>query len=200
MTMSPSDLQFQIGLLGAVLALSVLTGCGESTSGPEETDPGVAEAISTSLGMTSAEAYSSSVTGSDSVIDVTESCPVSGTIHSVGSSSISTTTEDGIESMTGSFQAESTADDCRSRTDEGQILTINTPTPAGVSGMVDARYSETRYLSLEMEFQFSGTVSWDLEGGPSGECTLDYRMSYTLEDGTAEGTVCGRSVETADSP
>ncbi len=188
--------QRQLRLLAILSALLIVAGCDDSSA--PELDPGTfstsdAEAIADLAAATVIGAMESGFTAdiglsASAAVPVdfsrtnTHDCPVAGTITSTVEVSGDMTQGPSDLAITGS----TTFTDC---TRGGQERTVTMNGELVHSGTVTV--TET---GREANFSMTGELSWSIEPGEDGSCTVD--LTVTFADGSrgVEGTVCGREV------
>ena len=108
--------------------------------------------------------------------DETRDCPVSGFIHARGSSSVSSTDDNGTVTFLGTTEVEYTADECKAMA-EGQLVTFSTPSPFILtsSGHVTVEhYGEPGQQIVELDRDVPVRLGW--------WCLRDVRHRYANAD------------------
>lgn len=193
------------------LATFGLTACGDDATGPEDISPEkaaqVAEAVNEALGMTfqgevggvfnTVPADRAGVSPATVDFDNTTSCPVSGSVSTSGSMTV---TEVDANTTDFSWQTDASYSDCGVEVD-GNTFVLSTSSPFSVDGSGTVVVDDSGNLvSWDFSWTYSGDVDWSEEGAGSGTCTVDLTGTMTVDDsgnftGSVKGTSCGQTID-----
>lgn len=195
--------------IGAVAAFG-LTACADDTTGPEgeEVTAEQAQTVGQALGGILAGSFGDQLSADSEgsyTLDTTRSCEVSGTVHASGSGSVTSSTSGDTETRTISLDAQVTADECASLTEqEERLLTITTNSPfeitaSGETVTQDTGSGEQELVEAFLTVDWAGSFHWDLEGEGSHDCDVDMTLTLsaagTSFDLSVSGTTCGHDVQ-----
>lgn len=134
--------------------------------------------------------------------DNSTSCPQGGSLSASGDGTINTSQTQNTTTIEWDWNAQASYSNCGVETDQGNIFVLNTSSPIQFTGNGTVTSDQAGGGTGSFTWNYSGTIDWDEQGGPSASCDVDLTTTLDLQSsqntfelsGSVRGTTCGRDI------